>query len=84
MIIIQIFLLSQEINIFDLTAVIIGHIIFGIAITQLLDWSWLKNLMSEKDKERMLKSYTSKDLVVDSAILLLIIGLIFVIISRFI
>ncbi len=44
MIISQIYLLTQKINIFNLTAIILGHIIFGIALTQLLDWSWLKKL----------------------------------------
>ena len=55
----------------------IGHLIFGIALTQLLDWTWLKNLMSEEDKKRMLASYTWKDLLVDGAIVTVVLGIIF-------
>ena len=60
-----------------------GHIIFGFALTQLLDWSWLKNLMSDKDKEKMLKGYNWKDLLVDSAIIAVVIGFLFLLISLF-
>ena len=68
----------------DLIGILIGHFLFAIAITQLLDWSWLKNLMSEEDKIKMLNSYTWKDLLVDGAIISLVIGIIFLIISNFI
>ena len=44
--------LAREISRTDLIGIIMGHIIFGFALTQLLDWSWLKNLMSDKDKEK--------------------------------
>jgi len=60
-----------------------GHLIFGVALTQLLDWKWLNNLMSEEDKKRMLKSYTWKDLLVDGAIVSVVLGIIFLIISIF-
>ena len=76
--------LVREISRIDLIGIIVGHIIFGFALTQLLDWSWLKNLMSDKDKEKMLQSYIWKDLLVDSAILAVIIGFLFLIISLFI
>ena len=63
--------------------ILFGHIIVGFALTQLLDWTWLKNLMSEEDKTRMLKSYTWKDLLVDGAIVTVVLGIIFLIISIF-
>ena len=83
----QIFLLveiAKDISKIDLIGIIFGHIIFGIALTQLLDWSWLKNLMSEEDKEKMLKSYIWKDLLVDFSILSVVLGILFLIISAFI
>ena len=67
----------------DLVGLISGHIIFAVAMTKLLDWKWLKNLMSEEDKIKMLKSYTWKDLLVDLAIISVFTGIIFVIVSIF-
>ena len=75
--------LTKDISKIDLIGILIGHVIFGVAVTQLLDWAWLKNLMSEEDKTRMLKSYTWKDLLVDVAIVTVVIGIIFLIISIF-
>jgi hypothetical protein len=75
--------LSKDISRIDLIGILIGHLIFGIALTKLLDWTWLKNLMSEEDKARMLKSYTWKDLLVDGAIVTVFLGIIFLIISFF-
>ncbi len=75
---------SKEISKIDLIGIIVGHIIFGFALTQLLDWSWLKNLMSEEDKEKILKGYNWKDLIVDIAIISVVLGLLFLIISAFI
>jgi len=83
----EIFLLvefAKDISKIDLIGIILGHIIFGIALTQLLDWSWLKNLMNEEDKEKMLKSYNWKDLLVDLSILSVVLGILFLIISAFI
>tara|TARA_B100000212_G_scaffold252663_1_gene193474 strand:+ start:1448 stop:1702 length:255 start_codon:yes stop_codon:yes gene_type:complete len=74
---------AREISRIDLIGIILGHIIFGFALTQLLDWSWLKNLMSEKDKEKMLQGYNWKDLLVDSAIISVVIGFSFLLISLF-
>ena len=74
----------KDISTIDIIGIIFGHIIFGIALTQLLDWSWLKNLMNEEDKEKMLKSYNWKDLVVDISIISVVIGILFLIISVFI
>ena len=74
---------TREISRIDLIGIFIGHFIFAIALTQLLDWSWLKNLMSEEDKIKMLKSYTWKDLLVDGAIIAVVIGIIFLIVSIF-
>ena len=75
--------LTKDISRVDLIGILLGHLIFGFALTQLLDWTWLKNLMSEEDKTRMLKSYTWKDLLVDAAIVTVVLGIIFLIISNF-
>ena len=75
--------ITKEISRINLFGILIGHLIFGIALTQLLDWTWLSNLMSEEDKGRMLKSYTWKDLLVDGAIVTVVLGIIFLIISIF-
>ena len=83
----KIFLLiefAKDITKIDLIGIIFGHIIFGIALTQLLDWSWLKNLMNEEDKEKMLKGYNWKDLLVDVSIVSVVLGILFLIISAFI
>ena len=74
---------TREISRVDLIGILVGHFVFAIALTQLLDWSWLKNLMSEEDKIKMLKSYTWKDLLVDGAIIAVVIGIIFLIVSIF-
>ena len=75
---------TREISRIDLIGILVGHFVFAIALTQLLDWSWLKNLMSEEDKIKMLNSYTWKDLLVDFAIIAVVIGIIFLIVSIFI
>ena len=75
--------LTKDISRVNVIGILIGHLIFGIALTQILDWTWLKNLMSEDDKTRMLKSYTWKDLLVDGAIVTVVLGIIFLIISNF-
>ena len=74
---------TKEISRIDLIGILMGHFIFAIALTQLLDWSWLKNLMSEEDKIKMLNSYTWKDLLVDGSIIAVVIGIIFLLISMF-
>ena len=74
---------TREISRIDLIGILVGHFVFAIALTQLLDWSWLKNLMSEEDKIKMLNSYTWKDLLVDGAIITVFIGIIFLIVSIF-
>ena len=74
---------TKEISRIDLIGILVGHFVFAIALTQLLDWSWLKNLISEEDKIKMLKSYTWKDLLVDGAIIAVVIGIIFLIVSIF-
>ena len=83
----KIFLLiefAKDITKIDLIGIIFGHIIFGIALTQLLDWSWLENLMTKEDKEKMLKGYNWKDLIVDISIISVFLGILFLIISAFI
>ena len=74
---------TKDISKIDLIGILIGHLIFAVALTQLLDWTWLKNLMSEEDKKRMLKSYSWRDLLVDGAIVTVVVGIIFLIISIF-
>ena len=75
---------AKDLSKIDLIGIVLGHIIFGIALTQILDWSWLKNLMNEEDKEKMLKGYNWKDLLVDVSIISVVIGVLFLIISAFI
>jgi len=74
---------TKDISRIDLIGILLGHVIFAVALTQLLDWTWLKNLMSEEEKTRMLKSYIWKDLLVDGAIVAVVLGIIFLIISIF-
>ena len=74
---------TREISRIDLIGIMFGHFVFAIALTKLLDWSWLKNLMSEEDKIKMLNGYTWKDLLVDGAIIAVFIGIIFLIVSIF-
>ena len=74
---------TKEISRLDLIGILIGHIVFAIALTKILDWTWLKNLMSQEDKVKMLNSYTWKDLLADGAILTVVIGIIFLIVSIF-
>ena len=52
--------LTKDISRIDLIGILIGHLIFGVALTQLLDWTWLKNLMSEEDKQGCLKATHGK------------------------
>ena len=83
----DIFLLTnftKEISKVDVIGILLGHLVFGVALTQLLDWSWLKNLMSEEDTQRMLKSYNWKDLLVDISIISVVVGILFLIVSAFI
>ena len=75
---------TREISRINLIGIFVGHLVFAVALTQLLDWTWLKNLISEEDKIKMLNSYTWKDLLVDGAIIALVIGIIFLIASIFI
>ena len=74
---------TREISRIDLIGILVGHFVFAIALTQILDWSWLKNLMSEEDKTKLLNSYTWKDLLVDGAIIAVVTGIIFLIVSIF-
>ena len=74
---------TREISPLDLIGLLIGHLVFAISLTQLLNWKWLKNLMSEEDKIKMLNSYTWKDLLVDGSIIAVVIGIIFLIVSIF-
>ena len=74
---------TREISGINLIGILVGHFVFAIALTQLLDWSWLKNLISEEDKAKMLNSYIWKDLLVDGAIIAVLIGIIFLIVSIF-
>ena len=74
---------TREISSIDLIGILVGHFVFAIALTQILDWTWLKKLMSEEDKIKMVKSYTWRDLLVDGAIVAVVIGIIFLIVSIF-
>ena len=74
---------TREISGINLIGILVWHFVFAIALTQLLDWSWLKNLISEEDKAKMLNSYIWKDLLVDGAIIAVVIGIVFLIVSIF-
>ena len=43
--------LSKEISKIDLIGLVTGHIIFGIALTQLIDWSWLTSMQNESNEK---------------------------------
>ena len=73
---------TRDISQIDLLGLILVHLIFAIAMTKLLDWKWLANLMSKEDKIKLL-SYTWKDLLVDGAIVAIVMGAIFLVISIF-
>ena len=75
--------LQNDISRIDLIGIITGHIIFGIALTYLFDWSWLRNLMSEEEKEKMLSGYNWKDLLADAGFIAIIAGIILLLISIF-
>jgi len=36
--------ITKDISRIDLIGILIGHLIFGVALTQLLDWTWLRTL----------------------------------------
>ena len=74
--------LTKDISQVELIGLILGHLVFAMAMTKLLDWKWLANLMSKEDKINML-SYTWKDLIVNGAILAVVMGAIFLVISIF-
>ena len=76
--------ITKDISKIDVFGIIFGHIIFAIALTYLVDWSWLKNLMSKEDKQKMLSSYNWKDLLVDISIISVVLGILFLIINLFI
>ena len=62
--------LTKDISRIDLFGILFGHLIFGVALTQLLDWTWLKNLMSEKDKvlTKAIKYHPVDELLVTTVI----------------
>ena len=74
---------TRDISQTDLIGILLGHFIFAVGLTKLLDWKWLNNLMSEEDKAKMLESYKWKDLLVDGAIIAVFTGIIFLIASIF-
>ena len=37
--------LPDNISKYDIAGILVGHLIFGIALTYLLDWKWLKEIM---------------------------------------
>ena len=74
---------TKDISRIDLIGILLGHLIFGIALTQLLDWTWLENLMTKEDKIKMLNRYGWRDLLFDGAFIAVLLGLIFVLISIF-
>ena len=75
--------LTKDISTLDLWGLLIGHLLFAIALTKLLNWTWLEKLMNEEDKLKLLNGYNWKDLLVDGGIVAVVLGILFVLISLF-
>ena len=46
---------QESLTTIDVVGVLVGHLIFGIAATLLLDWSWIPLSQQQKDSGRSLK-----------------------------
>ena len=46
---------QQSLTAIDVVGVLAGHILFGVAATLLLDWSWIPLSPQQKDNGRSLK-----------------------------
>tara|TARA_B100000965_G_scaffold351886_1_gene326771 strand:+ start:241 stop:456 length:216 start_codon:yes stop_codon:yes gene_type:complete len=46
---------QESLTTIDVAGVLVGHILFGVAATLLVDWSWIPLSPQEKDKGRSLK-----------------------------
>ena len=44
---------TRDISQIVLIILILGHLVSAIAMTKILDWKWLENLMSKEDKINM-------------------------------
>ena len=46
---------KESLTTIDVVGVLIGHIIFGVVATFLLDWSWIPLSTQQKNSEKSLK-----------------------------
>tara|TARA_Y100001968_G_C18973156_1_gene533252 strand:- start:143 stop:403 length:261 start_codon:yes stop_codon:yes gene_type:complete len=46
---------QESLTTIDVVGVLVGHIIFGVAATLLIDWSWIPLSPQQKDSGRTLK-----------------------------
>tara|TARA_Y100001968_G_C19071622_1_gene578666 strand:- start:293 stop:532 length:240 start_codon:yes stop_codon:yes gene_type:complete len=46
---------QESLTAIDVVGVLVGHIVFGIAATLLIDWSWIPLSKQQKDSARSLK-----------------------------
>ena len=46
---------QESLTTVDVVGVLVGHVLFGVAATLLIDWSWIPLTHQEKDSGRSLK-----------------------------
>ena len=46
---------QESLTTVDVVGVLVGHLLFGVATTLLLDWSWIPLTPEQKDSGRSLK-----------------------------
>ena len=46
---------QESLTTIDVVGVLVGHILFGVAATLLIDWSWIPLSPQQKDSARSLK-----------------------------
>ena len=46
---------QESLTIIDVVGVLVGHVLFGVAATLLVDWSWIPLSPQQKDSGRSLK-----------------------------
>ena len=46
---------QESLTIIDVVGVLVGHVLFGVAATLLLDWSWIPLSPQQKSNGRSLK-----------------------------
>ena len=46
---------QESLTTVDVVGVLVGHVLFGVAATLLIDWSWLPLSSQQKESDRSLK-----------------------------